>query len=277
MHSWLMTIGLVLSCAVSACGGGAPPGADGGAGAGAFPPIDVKTVTLEAKPVPQSSEFWRRSGRCARRRSSRRSRDLSGRSSSAPATASTAGQPLVQIDPDRQQATVNATESQRAAREADLTLAKQQLARMQTAARGGRRQPCGARRRPRARTRTPRRSSPPSSRRFARTRCSCSTTASPRRRRNRRRHSGRGRAIASRRATVDHDDRSAGRTRGLRATCRSSGRRICKPGLTVELLDGDGNVIAVNPITFIAPRADDATQSVLVKATLPRRCRRDCA
>jgi len=36
----------------------------------------------------------------------------------------------------------------------------------------------------------------------------------------------------------------------------------------VELLDNDGKVIAANPITFIAPRADDATQSVLVKATL---------
>ena len=39
-------------------------------------------------------------------------------------------------------------------------------------------------------------------------------------------------------------------------------------GLTVELLDTDGEVIASNPITFIAPRADDATQTVLVKATL---------
>jgi multidrug efflux pump subunit AcrA (membrane-fusion protein) len=29
-----------------------------------------------------------------------------------------------------------------------------------------------------------------------------------------------------------------------------------------------GEVIASNPITFIAPRADDATQSVLAKATL---------
>jgi len=41
-----------------------------------------------------------------------------------------------------------------------------------------------------------------------------------------------------------------------------------KPGLLVELLDPDGEVIASNPITFIAPRADDATQSVLVKTTL---------
>ena len=41
-----------------------------------------------------------------------------------------------------------------------------------------------------------------------------------------------------------------------------------KPGLTVDLLGPDGEVIASNPITFIAPRADDATQSVLVKVTL---------
>jgi RND family efflux transporter MFP subunit len=41
-----------------------------------------------------------------------------------------------------------------------------------------------------------------------------------------------------------------------------------RPGLTVELLDVGGAVIASNPVTFIAPRADDATQTVLVKATL---------
>jgi RND family efflux transporter MFP subunit len=41
-----------------------------------------------------------------------------------------------------------------------------------------------------------------------------------------------------------------------------------RPGLPVELLDDSGTVLAENPITFIAPRADDATQSVLVKAQL---------
>ena len=55
------------------------------------------------------------------------------------------------------------------------------------------------------------------------------------------------------------------------STCRSSAPRRFAPGLTVELLDTDGKVIASNPITFIAPRADDATQSVLVKATLRTR------
>jgi RND family efflux transporter MFP subunit len=41
-----------------------------------------------------------------------------------------------------------------------------------------------------------------------------------------------------------------------------------KLGLPVELLDPDGKVVATNPITFVAPRVDDATQTVLAKSTL---------
>jgi RND family efflux transporter MFP subunit len=41
-----------------------------------------------------------------------------------------------------------------------------------------------------------------------------------------------------------------------------------KLGLPVELLDSDGKVIATNPISFVAPRVDDATQTVLAKSAL---------
>jgi RND family efflux transporter MFP subunit len=41
-----------------------------------------------------------------------------------------------------------------------------------------------------------------------------------------------------------------------------------KLGLPVELLGPDGQVIATNTITFVAPRADDATQTVLAKSLL---------
>jgi RND family efflux transporter MFP subunit len=41
-----------------------------------------------------------------------------------------------------------------------------------------------------------------------------------------------------------------------------------REGLTVELLDNSGRVLSSHPVTFVAPRADEATQSVLVKATL---------
>ena len=39
-------------------------------------------------------------------------------------------------------------------------------------------------------------------------------------------------------------------------------------GLPVQLLDPDGKVAAVNPVTFVAPRVDESTQSVLVKSLL---------
>ena len=39
-------------------------------------------------------------------------------------------------------------------------------------------------------------------------------------------------------------------------------------GLPVEILDAEGKVAATNPITFVAPRVDDATQTVLVKSAL---------
>jgi RND family efflux transporter MFP subunit len=39
-------------------------------------------------------------------------------------------------------------------------------------------------------------------------------------------------------------------------------------GLPVQILDAEGKVAATNPITFIAPRVDDATQTVLVKSAL---------
>ena len=39
-------------------------------------------------------------------------------------------------------------------------------------------------------------------------------------------------------------------------------------GLPVQLLDASGKVVATNPITFIAPRVEDNTQTVLVKSRL---------
>ena len=41
-----------------------------------------------------------------------------------------------------------------------------------------------------------------------------------------------------------------------------------RTGLTTQILDAEGKVIATNPITFIAPRVDPSTQTVLAKALL---------
>jgi RND family efflux transporter MFP subunit len=42
-----------------------------------------------------------------------------------------------------------------------------------------------------------------------------------------------------------------------------------RPGLPVELVDADGKTFAASTVTFIAPRAETDTQSVLVKSLLP--------
>ena len=39
-------------------------------------------------------------------------------------------------------------------------------------------------------------------------------------------------------------------------------------GLPVQLLDSDGKVVSTNPITFVAPRVDDQTQTVLAKSLM---------
>jgi RND family efflux transporter MFP subunit len=46
---------------------------------------------------------------------------------------------------------------------------------------------------------------------------------------------------------------------------RSTQARV---GLPVQLLDSEGKVVVTNPITFVAPRVDDATQTVQVKSLL---------
>ncbi|MBM3821129.1 MAG: efflux RND transporter periplasmic adaptor subunit, partial [Acidimicrobiia bacterium] len=121
---------LVFVAAAAACGGSEAP-AQGGPPGGAFPPTDVKTLTLEATPIPRSSELV---ATIRSLRSTTVQPQVDGIVRQVLVRAGDrvrAGQPLVQIDPDKQQATVRTSESQRAARESDLALAKQQLARMQ--------------------------------------------------------------------------------------------------------------------------------------------------
>ena len=127
---------LVFVCTtVVACGGGGQEGDPGEAGAaggrGGFPAMDVKTITVAPKPVAQTSEFV---AIIKSLRSTNIQPQVEGLVRQIMVKAGDrvrAGQPLVQIDPEKQQATVSATQSQRASREADLEFARQQLARMQ--------------------------------------------------------------------------------------------------------------------------------------------------
>ena len=264
-----LTIPLFLvAAALFACRGADQPAP--GAAPPALPPTDVKTVTLAAKPIAAVVRVRRdASDRCARPPSSRRSKASCRQIFVSAGDRVRAGQPLVQIDPDRQQATVVDASSRSAPRARRTSrYAQQQLARMQKLFEAGavslRRAGAGGdgaqERRGAAR--------PPCSRRSARARCELQyyrVTAPaagivgeiPIRR-----------AIASRPATVITTiDQAEGleayinvplerasdlQTRADRRAARRQ-RRRSSPS---------------NPITFIAPRADDATQSVLVKATL---------
>ena len=259
---------ILILLALTAAGCRSQPDAPAGAAGApaAFPATDVKTIALEPKPIPLSSEFV---ATIRSLRSTTVQPQVEGIVRQVFVTAGqrvTTGQPIVQIDPDRQQATVSTIESQRAAREADLALARQQLARMQKLHDAGAVS--------RAELEQAESTHTNAEAQLAAVRSQIRETQV---------QLGYYRVTAPAAGVVGEipvrqGDRVTPATpittidqaEGLEAYINVplEAAMNLKPGLTVELLDGAGEVIAANPVTFIAPRADDATQSVLVKATL---------
>jgi RND family efflux transporter MFP subunit len=177
-----------------------------------------------------------------------------------------AGQPLIQIDPDKQQATNTVTESQRASREADLAYAKQQLARMQKLFEAGAVSRAELEQAETAqKTAEAQLAAVQSQIRENQVELQYYRVTAP--------SAGMVGEVVIRqgdRVTPSTVITTIDQPEGLEVYINVPLERAMdlKPGLMVELLDSSGEVIAANPITFIAPRADDATQSVLVKATL---------
>jgi RND family efflux transporter MFP subunit len=256
-----------LALAAAGCGGDAaqaPPGAEGAPGA--FPPTEVKTVTLEAKPIPDSSEYVATIRSLRSTTIQPQAEGLVRQIFVRAGDSVRAGQPLVQIDPDRQQAAVSVMESQRAAREADLAFARQQLARMQKLYEGGAvsradlEQAESAYKNAEAQL-----AAVQSQIRENQVELQYYRVTAP--------TSGIVGDIPIRqgdRVTPSTVITTIDQAEGLEAYLNVPLERgtALRPGLAVELLDGAGKVVASNPVTFIAPRADDATQSVLVTATL---------
>jgi RND family efflux transporter MFP subunit len=242
----------------------APAGAAGGAAA--FPPTDVKTISLEPKPIPQVSEFI---ATIRSLRSTTVQPQVEGIVRQIFVSAGqrvSAGQPIVQIDPDRQQATVSTIESQRAAREADLAFARQQLTRMQklhdagAVSRAELEQAESTHKNAEAQL-----AAVQSQIRETQVQLQYYRVTAP--------AAGVVGDIPVRqgdRVTPSTPITTIDQAEGLEAYVNVplEAAMNLRTGLTVELLDSAGEVIASNPITFIAPRADDTTQSVLVKATL---------
>jgi RND family efflux transporter MFP subunit len=228
--------------------------------------MDVQAVALAQKPIPQTSEY------VATIRSLQSTtvqpqvdgivRQVLVRSGDRVQQ----GHPLLQIDPDRQQANVTVSESQRVAREADVAFAQQQLARTQKLfAAGAVSRAELEQAETMAKTAQAQLDAVASQIREARVQLQYYRVTAP--------SSGIvGEVIVRQgdRVTPATVITTIDQAQGLEAYVNVPLERAAqlRPGLTVELIDPDDKLIASAPITFVAPRADDATQSVLVKATL---------
>src|ERR1043166_3319736 len=265
----LCTAAVAAGCNRTGAEGPGGGGAAGGGRGGGFPAMGVKTVTIEPKPIPQTSEFV---ATIKSLRSTNIQPQVDGFVRQIMVKAGDrvrAGQPLVQIDPEKQQATVATTQSQRAAREADLAYARQQLARMQKLFDAGA---------------VSRQELEQAETNVKTAEAQLEAVASQIRENQVQLQYYRVTAPAEGIVgdiEVRQGDRVTPQTlittidapEGLEAYINVPLERAAqlRPGLNVQLLDMDGHVIAMNPIPFIAPRADDATQTILVKSTLQHR------
>jgi RND family efflux transporter MFP subunit len=252
-----------LAVATVACNQGEPQGAPG---PGSMPPTEVKTITLAPKPVPQASEFI---AAVRSLRSTTVQPQVEGivrRIFVKAGDRVRAGAALAQIDPEKQQASVAAFESTRAAREAEVALAKQQLARLETLLDAGAVSKAELEQAQAAlKTSEAQLNAVNSQIRESQVELQYYRVTAP--------AAGIVGEIPVRqgdRVTPATEITTIDAGEGLEVYIdvpleRAAGLR---EGLPVELLDSSGSVVATNPITFVAPRADDATQTVLVKATL---------
>ncbi len=264
MRSLVLLVSLA-TIVVAACGGTPQEGGPGGPG-GAFPPTEVAVRPLEAKPIPQTSEYV---ATIRSLRSITVQPDVEGvvrRLMVRAGDRVTQGQPLLQIDSSRQQANVTTIESLRAAREADVALAQQQLARARklfeagAVSRAELEQAESA-----AKTTQAQLDSVLLQAKEARVQLDYYQVTAP--------SAGIVGEVAIREGdrvnpstAITTIDQAQGLEAYINVPLEQSA--ALRTGLQVELLDSAGNVIATNPITFVAPRADDATQSVLAKVAL---------
>ena len=259
-----LSLVVVATAVVAGCSGQDP--SSSAPGQAAPPPMDVKAITLQPKPVPQSSEFV---ATIRSLRSITIQPQVEGFVRQILVRAGqrvSAGQPLVQIDPDRQQAAARVIESQRASREVDLELAQQELARIRQLAKEGVVSRADLDRAESAeKSAEAQLKAVQSQLRENEVELQYYRVTAP--------ADGivgdipvrQGDRVTSSTLITTVDQAS-----GLEAYINVPLERAIdlKVGLHVDLVDSSGQVLTSSAITFVAPRADDATQSVLAKAPL---------
>ncbi len=259
----LITAGSIVALASSAaCNRGTPSAqAPGGP-----PPTPVQTVTLELHPIQQASEYI---ATIESLRSTTVQPDVDGIVSQVFVKSGDrvhAGSPIVQIKPDKQRAVVNSAEANRAGTESDVTYWRGQVKRLESLVAAGaisRQEFDQAENQLRA----------------AEAKLAALDAQVNEQRAELRYY----RVLATQAGMVGdvpvrEGDRVTSQTvittidsnQGLEAAIRVplDRSRDLKIGLPVQLLGEDGTVEATNPVTFVAPRVDDQTQTVLVKARL---------
>jgi len=226
----------------------------------------VKIVTLAPKPIDQSSEFI---ATLRSLRSTTVQPDVEGlvtRIFVKSGDRVRVGTPLVQIDPDKQQASVRSTEAGRAGTEADVGYWRAQVKRLESLVDAG----------------------AISRQEFEQAQNSLKSAEAKLSALDAEVREGRVqlqyyRVVAPQAGVVgDISIRAGDRvTTSTEITTIDDNESLeayievplarspdLRPGLPVQLLDGDGKPVVTNPISFIAPRVDGATQSVLVKSLL---------
>ncbi len=254
---------LLLSMAAAGCRNGQSAG---GASAAAPPPSAVKVITLELKPVEQASELI---ATIRSLRSTTVQPEVEGlitRIFVKSGDHVRTGMPLVQINAEKQQATVNSTEANRTGTEADVQYWRQQVKRLESLVGAGAisRQEFDQAQNS-LRTAESRLATLDAQVREGRVELQFYRVTAP--------QSGvvgdipvrSGDRVTTSTIITTIDENAALEAYIQVPLDRSPDLRL---GLPVQLLDAANKPFSTNTITFVAPRVDDATQTVLVKSAL---------
>jgi RND family efflux transporter MFP subunit len=254
----VVTVALV----ATACGRGGAPAP----GAGAPPPTAVKTTTLAATPVDDASELI---ATLRSLRSTTIQPDVDGlvtRIFVKSGARVSVGTPLVQINAAKQQAAVSSAEANRSGLEADVQYWRLQAKRLESLVEAGAVSKAEFDLAQNSlRTAEARLASLEAQVREGRVELEFYRVVAP--------QAGTvgdiavrvGDRVTNATAITTIDDGQALEAYLQIPLDRSPQLRL---GLPVQLLDGNGKVVATNPVSFIAARVDDGTQTVLVKTLL---------
>jgi len=256
-----LAVSAVVAALFSPACGGAPAQS-----AAAPPPTAVTTTTLAATPIDDTSDFI---ATLRSLRSTTIQPEVEGLVTRIFVKAGqrvSVGTPLVQINPAKQQAAVSSAEANRTGTEADVQYWRQQTKRMEALVAAG----------------AVSRAEVDQAQNSLRT-AEARLAALEAQVREGRVELGFYRVVAPQSGTIgDIAVRVGDRvTTSTMITTIDDGQALeayvqvpldrspqLRLGLPVQLLDDDGKVIATNPISFIAARVDDGTQTVLVKSLL---------